>query len=512
MRGAFRRVTPTRIALIVAGLVVIVSWVVLLRLVSDCLPSMRVSGSCGPLATTGFVPLLAIEGGVVFALVFALAFLVRTAARFIVRVARSLRHRGCPLRQSTPGSSPRRRGRPSGWSRRRWLVRCSCGGDLPRRGGHGLSRARCPPPDAADFGLIRQAWDLLHAEYVESPNSTQRPGPRRHRRHDDGRGRHWPHHLPDAGLGRRGDGRALRPSCRRGDRARPVGRDTNRVGRLYRRAGGPGRLQTGDRIIDIDGRSTLGVGDDGFTQALEGSDGSEVTLTVERAGADEPIVITVTRGVVPMAPAWAMVPGTSVALLRIDLFSDGTADELARTLADITASKASGIVLDLRGNPGGAFNEGVWVASEFLASGTVVQGRDRAGVVHVVPVDRAVVDRRSRWSSSSTRHGQRRRDRGQRPAGRRTGQLVGEATSGTGTILTDSDWRGRSSHRHGGMGPPGPVGRCGTPASTRRRGPTARGRESAHARHPAQPVGAGPLSSGGAQLLEALQLLRGRAS
>jgi carboxyl-terminal processing protease len=127
-----------------------------------------------------------------------------------------------------------------------------------------------------------------------------------------------------------------------------------------------------------------------------------------------------------------------VALVRIELFSDGTSDELAIALDEIHSSGATGIVLDLRGNPGGLLNEAVWVASEFLASGDVLAGRDAAGVVHEVLVDRDVVDPTTPLvvlidagsaSSSEIVAG------ALQDAGRAT--LVGETTSGTGTILSD---------------------------------------------------------------------------
>ena len=100
-----------------------------------------------------------------------------------------------------------------------------------------------------------------------------------------------------------------------------------------------------------------------------------------------------TRGVVAVSAVdWAMVPGTSVALVQLAIFSDGVADDLAKALAQVHAAGATGIVLDLRGNPGGMADEAVGVASEFIASGIVVRSRDADGVVRSASVDRAVLD------------------------------------------------------------------------------------------------------------------------
>ncbi|MFI5258986.1 MAG: S41 family peptidase, partial [Candidatus Limnocylindrales bacterium] len=419
------------------------SWVVLLRLVSDCLPNMRVSGSCGPLATADFMPLLAIEGGVVFALVVALAYLVRAAARFSVRVLRSPQPDPVPAWAVQAGvlgaggavrpSSGRRRARQAGAVLLVLAVFVA---------GIGVDRVglAAPPADAPDFGLIRQAWDLLHADYVGSPEL------------DWSALAHAAIAAMTTAVGDTdlttfltADQAAAETDALAGSYV-GVGIELDESGEVpvvsTVDAGGPADragLRTGDRIVEIDGASTLGVGDDGLVQALRGPAGSEVALMVERAGADQPIVVNVVRGVVNVpAVDWAMVPGSHVALVSIDIFSTGAADDLARALAEIKASGASGIVLDLRGNPGGDFNEGVWVASEFLASGTVVQGRDAAGVVRVVPVDRRAVDPTGPLVvlvDSDTVSAAEIVASALQDAGR--AKLVGVTTFGTGTLLGD---------------------------------------------------------------------------
>lgn len=177
--------------------------------------------------------------------------------------------------------------------------------------------------------------------------------------------------------------------------------------------------------------------DTSLTDALQGVVGSQVVLTVERPGTRNETDIPITRGMV-LVPAvdWAMVPGTRIAVIRLAIFSDGAARELEAALDQVHGSGATGLVLDLRGNPGGMVSEAIDVASELLVSGSVFQIRDAAGTVTAVPVDGGLMDARiplvvlidaETWSAAevvaSALH----------DAGR--ARLVGQRTAGTGTLL-----------------------------------------------------------------------------
>jgi carboxyl-terminal processing protease len=76
-----------------------------------------------------------------------------------------------------------------------------------------------------------------------------------------------------------------------------------------------------------------------------------------------------------------MLPDTSIADLRLASFSQGTSTELDTALSAIKAQGATGIILDLRNNPGGIFSEAIGVASRFLNSGDVVEEKDASGKI-----------------------------------------------------------------------------------------------------------------------------------
>lgn len=133
--------------------------------------------------------------------------------------------------------------------------------------------------------------------------------------------------------------------------------------------GGPAAkagVQAGDVLVSVDGRPVV-PGDDVRSMVL-GESGTTVTLGVVRGGNATPIAIPVVRGKIVVPPVrWEMVPGTSIAYLRIDLFGDQTTALVTQFLKDAEAEGASGVILDLRANGGG------WVKSAQEVIGRFVQ-------------------------------------------------------------------------------------------------------------------------------------------
>jgi carboxyl-terminal processing protease len=113
---------------------------------------------------------------------------------------------------------------------------------------------------------------------------------------------------------------------------------------------------------------------------VRGEPGTTVTLDLERADGSRREV-DIERAEVTIPPVtWSMVPGTTVADIGINQFSDGAARETRRALRRALADGATAVVLDLRGNPGGLVNEAIDVAGLFLPQGsTVYQEEHRAG-------------------------------------------------------------------------------------------------------------------------------------
>jgi carboxyl-terminal processing protease len=139
-------------------------------------------------------------------------------------------------------------------------------------------------------------------------------------------------------------------------------------------------VQTGDQIIEVDGKSTEGWKNDEAVKALRGTPGSKVTITVRRSGIPEPIKYTLTRAQIHIrsVPAGNMFDG-GVGYISLNPVSETSAGELRQ---EITAMKRKGmksLILDLRYNPGGLLDQGVEVSDLFLdTKQEIVSTRGRA--------------------------------------------------------------------------------------------------------------------------------------
>ncbi|MBI4455240.1 MAG: S41 family peptidase [Acidobacteria bacterium] len=114
---------------------------------------------------------------------------------------------------------------------------------------------------------------------------------------------------------------------------------------------------------------------------LKGPKGSKVDITVERPGMVNLVEITVERDEIPMfAIQDAFLIRSHIGYIKINRFSDTTSDELEAALKKMDPSTSEGLILDLRGNPGGALNQAIRVTDQFLRKGQViVSTRNRHG-------------------------------------------------------------------------------------------------------------------------------------
>jgi carboxyl-terminal processing protease len=139
-------------------------------------------------------------------------------------------------------------------------------------------------------------------------------------------------------------------------------------------------VQTGDQIIEVDGKSTEGWKNDEAVKALRGAPGSKITITVRRSGLPDPIKYPLTRAQIHIrsVPAGTMFDG-GVGYISLNPVSETSAGELRQ---EITAMKRKGmksLILDLRFNPGGLLDQGVEVSDLFLdAKQEIVSTRGRA--------------------------------------------------------------------------------------------------------------------------------------
>ena len=210
-------------------------------------------------------------------------------------------------------------------------------------------------------------------------------------------------------------------------------------------------LHASDIILSVDDHPTAGESLDTVIDWIRGEVGTSVVLTVQ-SGEDAPVrEVRVVRDDVHIDPvSWAMVPGTKIAVLRLEQFSSGAAEALHKALVAINESDATRLVFDLRGNPGGYVNEAVAIASEFLASGDVykernAQGEEQTaavkpgGIATTIPMV-VLVDKGSASSAEIV-------SGAIQDAGR--AKVIGETTFGTGTVLGEFELADGSALRIG---------------------------------------------------------------
>jgi carboxyl-terminal processing protease len=146
-------------------------------------------------------------------------------------------------------------------------------------------------------------------------------------------------------------------------------------------------IKPGDLILGIDKEPTYELTLAEAEQKLRGPVGSTVKLTVQR-GEGTPLKLSVKRAVGHLQTVSAQVEDGNIGYLRLAGFDDGTPAALAAAVQDLrqqTGGKLVGVVLDLRNNPGGDFQDAVAAANAFLDKGDValVKGSKPAGVKHI---------------------------------------------------------------------------------------------------------------------------------
>lgn len=130
-------------------------------------------------------------------------------------------------------------------------------------------------------------------------------------------------------------------------------------------------LRPGDVIVAVDSKPTDNMSVSDVADLLKGPKGTQVRITILREANDKPLDVTVTRDEIPRNSVdlkFMIRPG--IGYMHITAFNETTEQEVEDALQQFGDLK--GMVLDLRGNPGGLLNEGVGVADKFLKKGQVI--------------------------------------------------------------------------------------------------------------------------------------------
>jgi len=309
---------------------------------------------------------------------------------------------------------------------------------LDRQGLIPLGPGQAPRDAAQNFGLMTQAWNIIKRNYADrsvTDNQTLTYGA------ISG--------MVDA-LGDTSHSRFLSPQMVKEENNFIQGqfegigalmqlKDTHIVvlapydGSPAQKAG----LKPGDILLKVNGEDITGQTLSQVVGKVLGPAGTTVTLTIADPVTGETRDLTITRARIDLKNVtYHMLPGTTIGHLRIAAFSQGVTKEVASALQDLQQQGATGLVLDLRRNPGGVLDESVGVASQFLKSGNVLLEKDANGNIKPVPVidggvatDLPMVVLIDQGTASASEIVAGALQDGQRA------KLIGEKTFGTGTVL-----------------------------------------------------------------------------
>lgn len=141
-------------------------------------------------------------------------------------------------------------------------------------------------------------------------------------------------------------------------------------------------IQTSDRIVELDGRSTEGWNQEKAVKELRGPVGAKAELLIRRAGVDQPIKFNLTRATIHIRsvdPRITMMLDDRVGYIALSPVSESSTREVAAGIDTLLKQGMKSLIFDLRNNPGGLLDQGVAVSDLFLDPGkSIVETRGRA--------------------------------------------------------------------------------------------------------------------------------------
>jgi len=138
----------------------------------------------------------------------------------------------------------------------------------------------------------------------------------------------------------------------------------------------------GDVVIAVDDVPVDENNVEASVARMRGAAGTQIKLAVQRSGETEPLQFALMRSQVHVRTVTSEYLGNGLAYVKLSAFADSTPRDLDRAAHELVEAADGkpllGVVLDLRGNPGGVLDAAVRVADEFLSDGLIVSGNGRA--------------------------------------------------------------------------------------------------------------------------------------
>jgi len=225
-------------------------------------------------------------------------------------------------------------------------------------------------------------------------------------------------------------------------------------------------VKAGDLILKIDDKETTGITLPEAVKLIRGPKGTKVKLTLIHEGEKESYEAVIVRDKITV-PSVELEFIDNIAHLKLTRFGDKTGDEWEKAIEEILGKNGiKGVVLDLRDNPGGYLSGAIFIASEFLDKGVIVQQEGTSGVKETFSVNRqgkltkvklVVLVNEGSASASEIVAGAlqdygRAKIVGQKTFGKGTIQEAQELKDGAGLHITTARWllpKGKSIDKEG---------------------------------------------------------------
>jgi carboxyl-terminal processing protease len=140
-------------------------------------------------------------------------------------------------------------------------------------------------------------------------------------------------------------------------------------------------IQSGDRILAIDGKPTKGMTVEDASNLIRGEVNTKVTLKIGRDGASEQM-LPITRARIELKTVRYSVRQEGkrkIGYIRLNEFSSHASEQMRKAIQDLTAQKVDSFVMDLRGNPGGLLQASLEISRMWMDKGAIVKTVDRKG-------------------------------------------------------------------------------------------------------------------------------------
>ncbi len=131
-------------------------------------------------------------------------------------------------------------------------------------------------------------------------------------------------------------------------------------------------VREGDMIVAIDTASTRGWSSARISDSLKGQPGTKVSVSFARASVPEPIKSNFTRAIIHVPAVPYAISFDKIGYIPLQSFNEASTRDIAAAVRDLTAKGNRGIILDLRGNPGGFLDQALSISNLFLKEGTEI--------------------------------------------------------------------------------------------------------------------------------------------